>query len=135
MQTLQTEAVINGYEDGSFKPEHTVTRAEWAKIMVDAAGVQVSDNALYFTDMEGHWANQYVNAAKNYLTGFMDGSYRPDQAATREDVTVAMVRLKGYDLTNVDYSKIAEFTDSYSISDYAKGYVASSGSAEFDIRF
>lgn len=121
---LADRGVINGYEDGSFKPEHTVTRAEWAKIMVDAAGVQVSDNALYFTDMEGHWANQYVNAAKNYLTGFMDGSYRPDQAATREDVTVAMVRLKGYDLTNVDYSKIAEFTDSYSISDYAKGYVA-----------
>lgn len=121
---LADRGVINGYEDGSFKPEHTVTRAEWAKIMVDAAGVQVSDNALYFTDMEGHWANQYVNAAKNYLTGFIDGSYRPDQAATREDVTVAMVRLKGYDLTNVDYSKITGFTDSYSISDYAKGYVA-----------
>lgn len=87
--------VINGYEDGSFKPSQTVTRAERAKMMADAAGVQVSDNNVYFTDMANHWANEYVNTAKNYLTGYADGSYRPNQAATREDVTVAMVKLKG----------------------------------------
>lgn len=121
---LADRNVINGYEDGAFKPEKTVSRSEWAKIMVDAAGVQVSDNALYFTDMSGHWANKYVNAAKNYLTGYADGSYRPDQAAVREDVTVAMVRLKGYDLSEVDYSYLNNFRDVDSISNYAKGYVA-----------
>lgn len=121
---LADRGVINGYEDGSFKPNRTVTRAEWAKIMVDAAGVQLSDNAVYFTDMSNHWANKYVNAAKNYLTGYADGSYRPDQAATREDVTVAMVRLKGYDLSEVDYSYLSKFNDVESVSNYAKGYVA-----------
>lgn len=121
---LADRGVINGYEDGSFKPSRTVSRAEWAKIMVDAAGVNVSDNQIYFTDMTNHWANSYVNAAKSYLTGFSDGSYRPDQAATREDVTVAMVKLKGYDLSEVDYSYLSNFTDTVSISNYAKGYVA-----------
>ncbi len=121
---LADRGVINGYEDGSFKPNRTVTRAEWAKIMVDAAGVQIADDALYFTDMSNHWANKYVNAAKNYLTGYADGSYRPDQAATREDVTVAMVRLKGYDLSEVDYSYLSKFNDVDSVSNYAKGYVA-----------
>lgn len=121
---LADRGVINGYEDGSFKPSKTVTRAEWSKIMVDAAGVQVSDDNVYFTDMANHWANEYINAAKNYLTGYTDGSYRPDQAATREDVTVAMVRLKGYDLSEVDYSNLSKFTDVDSISNAAKGYVS-----------
>lgn len=121
---LADRGVINGYEDGSFKPNRTVTRAEWSKIMVDAAGVQVGDDAIYFTDTSNHWANKYVNAAKNYLTGYSDGSYRPDQAATREDVTVAMVRLKGYDLSEVDYSYLSKFDDVESVSNYAKGYVA-----------
>lgn len=121
---LADRGVINGYEDGSFKPSKTVTRAEWSKIMVDAAGVQVSDDNVYFTDMANHWANKYVNAARNYLTGYTDGSYRPNQAATREDVTVAMVRLKGYDLSEVDYSTLSKFTDVDSISNSAKGYVS-----------
>ena len=121
---LADRGVIDGYEDGSFKPESTVTRAEWAKIMVDAAGVAVNDNSVNFTDMSNHWANKYVNAAKNYLTGYTDGSYRPNQAAVREDVTVAMVKLKGYDLSEVDYSNLSKFKDNDSISNYAKVYVS-----------
>ncbi len=121
---LAQRGAINGYDDGSFKPDKAVSRAEWAKIMVDAAGVKVSDNAVYFNDMANHWANAYVNAAKNYLTGYTDGTYRPSQAATREDVTVAMVRLKGYDLSEVDYSNLSKFKDKDSISNYAKGYVS-----------
>lgn len=121
---LADRGVINGYDDGSFKPTKTVSRAEWAKMMVDAAGVLVNDNSVNFTDMSNHWANKYVNAAKNYLTGYKDGSYRPDQAATREDVTVAMVKLKGYDISEVDYSNLSKFKDNDSISNYAKVYVS-----------
>lgn len=121
---LAERGVIKGYEDGSFKPENIVLRSEWAKMMVTAAGLSVNDNGTYFTDTTGHWANSYINTAKNYLTGYSDGSYRPDQAATREDVTVAMVKLKGYDLSDVDYSYLNTFRDVDSISNYAKGYVA-----------
>ena len=121
---LAERGVIDGYDDGSFKPERTVSRAEWAKIMVDAAGVTVNDDGIYFNDMSNHWANKYVNAAMNYLTGYADGSYRPDQTAVREDVTVAMVKLKGYDMSEVDYSVLSNFTDNDSISSYAKAYVA-----------
>lgn len=121
---LAERGVIKGYEDGSFKPENIVLRSEWAKMMVTAAGLSINDNGAYFTDTNGHWANSYINTAKNYLTGYSDGSYRPDQAATREDVTVAMVKLKGYDLSDVDYSYLNTFRDVDSISNYAKGYVA-----------
>lgn len=121
---LAERGVINGYEDGTFKPSKTVSRAEWAKMMVDAAGLTVTDNSVNFNDTRGHWANSYINSAKYYLTGFANGYYRPDQAATREDVTVSMVRIKGYDTADVDFSSLMSFTDLDSISNYAKSYVA-----------
>lgn len=121
---LAERKVINGYDDGSFQPNRTVSRAEWAKMTVDAAGVQTDDNAVYFTDLSAqHWANKYVNAAKQYMTGYRDGTFRPNQAATREDVAVALVLLKGYDISDVDYSNLT-FIDNDTISNYAKAYVA-----------
>lgn len=121
---LVDKGVLEGYDDGSFRPENTVTRAEWAKIMVLAAGLPVNDNNVYFTDMQGHWANMYVNTARDYLSAYTDGTYKPDQAAVREDVTVSMVRLKGYDTSNVDYSYLNQFSDTASISNSLKAYVA-----------
>ena len=53
-----------------------------------------------------------------------DCTFRPDQAAVREDVTLSMVKLKGYDVSNVDYSYLSQFTDTNSISNSLKAYVA-----------
>ena len=121
---LTDRGVINGNEDGSFRPDDTVTRAEWAKIMVLAAGLQTNDNNVYFTDMTNHWANVYVNTAKDYLAAYIDGSFKPDQAAVREDVTVSMVKLKGYDINSVDYTYLNQFADTDSVSNDLKKYVA-----------
>ena len=121
---LTDRGAISGYPDGSYKPNNTVTRAEWAKIMIQAAGLTADDYSVKFADMKGHWAAAYVNAASNYLTAFSDNRYRPDQAVTREDVTMAMVKLKGYDLNEVDYSVLSRFKDVASISNHMKVYVA-----------
>lgn len=121
---LTDRGVINGYSDGSFKPEGTISRAEWAKIMVGAAGIATNDSSVHFKDTEGHWAVPYVNAASEYLTAYSDNTYRPDQAVVREDVTMALVRLKGYSIDNVDYSYLAKFKDQNSISNNVKVYVA-----------
>lgn len=121
---LVNKGVLAGDEDGSFRPDAAVTRAEWAKIMVLAAGLPANDNNIYCYDMSNHWANIYVNTAKDYLAAYTDGTFKPDQAAVREDVTVSMVKLKGYDVNNVDYSYLNRFTDTNSISDSLKTYVA-----------
>ena len=129
---LVDKGVLNGYEDGSFRPDDTVTRAEWAKIMVLAAGLplvygfETPDRYFdsHFWDMHDHWANPYVNAAEDYLAAYGDGSFKPDQAAVREDVTVSMVKLKGYDVSKVDYSYLSRFSDVNSISNSLKAYVA-----------
>lgn len=121
--------VISGYPDGRFLPENQVTRAEFAKIMVCAAGMRVSNtNQTSFTDVYiSDWYCPYIEAAKEYLTGYSTASgmvYRPTTPALREDIAVALVKLKGYDTSVVDESILNMFSDSYSISDSAKKYVA-----------
>ena len=61
---LADRGVLNGNNDGSFKPDVTVSRAEWAKIMVVSANKPLGGDNAEFNDMNGHWANPYVNAAK-----------------------------------------------------------------------
>ena len=93
--------VISGYPDGRFMPENQVTRAEFAKIMVCAAGLQVPSTVqTSFTDVyTGDWYCPYIEAAKDYLTGYSTEAgmvYRPTSPAVREDIAAALVKLKGY---------------------------------------
>lgn len=122
---LVDKNVINGYEDGSFKPDRTVNRGEWAKMMVTAANLDISDTTtVHCSDLTNHWSNRYVNAAINYLPSYNDGTYKPDRMITRDVVTASMVRLKGYDISEVDYAILNQFKDVNSIGNYMKAYVA-----------
>jgi hypothetical protein len=59
------------------------------------------------------------------MTSYENGAaFRPGSPALREDVTVALVKLKGYDTDDVDFSSITKFNDQNSISDSCKKYVA-----------
>lgn len=121
--------VISGYPDGRFIPENQVTRAEFAKIMVCAAGLRVENkNVTSFTDVyTSDWYCPYVECAKDYLTGYSTSTgtiYKPTTPALREDIAVALVKLKGYDISLADESILNMFTDSYSISSSARKYVA-----------
>lgn len=121
--------VISGYPDGRFIPENQVTRAEFAKIMVCAAGLRVTNNnTTSFDDVyTSDWYCPYVECAKDYLTGYSTNIgtiYKPTTPALREDIAVALVKLKGYDISLADESILNMFTDSYSISSSARKYVA-----------
>lgn len=122
--------VLSGYPDGYFRPDRNVTRAEFAKIMTSAAGIQITQPAYSsFDDVRtGDWYSPYVEAAKYYLSGYetyYGYYYMPNDMALREDIAVAMVKLKGYDTTGYDLSVLqAMFTDWQSISSDARKYVA-----------
>lgn len=122
--------VLDGYPDGRFYPENMVTRAEFAKIMTVTAGLSIYTYVeKYFNDTAASdWYTPYINAAKSYLSGYTtaDGNYYyPNQPALREDIAVALVKLKGYDTAGADESVLTTmFTDTDSISSEAKKYVA-----------
>ena len=126
---LTDKNIINGYDDGSFGPNHTVTRAEWAKMMVSALDIPIKqpDSNDVYDLSSGDWFYLYVCSSKQYMNFYtIDGKkyFKPNQTASREDVTVSLVKMKGYDVENTDYSYLNKFNDLDSISNNLKKYVS-----------
>lgn len=122
--------VVSGYPNGNFYPDNNVTRAEFARIMTSASGLKISTPTQRdFSDVATDaWYAPYIHAAYPYLSGYQiyGGSYyKPDTPALREDIAVALVKLKGYDTLGADESLLTTmFTDASSISGDARKYVA-----------
>lgn len=100
--TLIEAGVISGYPDGTFKPENSITRAEASKIVVLATGVTegaitAAAETADFSDMEGHWAADYVAyaAAEGILNGYPDGTFKPDNNVTYYEITKMLVASTG----------------------------------------
>lgn len=127
---MSERGVLNGYPDGNFYPESKVTRAEFAKIMTLAASVPVTHPAANpYADIDKDaWHAPYIQAAKPYMNYYLSGGlsvFRPDSPALREDIAVALVRLKGYSVMTADETVLTHmFSDATSISANAKKYIA-----------
>ena len=98
---LVNRGVINGYEDGTFKPDDTITRAEFAKIiMVSELGDANISSSLVanFSDTQGHWANRYIAAAVNagIINGYPEGTFKPDNTVTYAEAVKMVVCALGY---------------------------------------
>lgn len=86
---------ILGYPDDSFKPQRSLTRAELAAIIARLINGGHTDLRASYTDVpQGHWASGYIRIASDngIFTGYEDGSFRPDQAITREELAAVMAR-------------------------------------------
>lgn len=126
---MSSLGIINGYDDGTFRPSATVSRAEFAKMMVLTLNLDTSNppSTPYFIDVNtSDWEYKYVEAAKGYLTGFTSAQgmkFKSDTNAVREDMAVAIVR--GLDLTvDSDNSVLSGYSDQGDISENLKPYVA-----------
>ena len=91
VSTLSSMQIINGYTDGSFRPNQNITRAELASIIARFAELK-NTSGVYFTDIGGHWAadNICLAAANGWITGYADGSFKPNRPVTRAE-TVTMI--------------------------------------------
>ncbi|MGE6228489.1 cadherin-like beta sandwich domain-containing protein [Paenibacillus chitinolyticus] len=89
--------LMDGYPDGNFNPERILTRAEMATILVKLKQLPAVQGTSAFTDVQGHWAAENIRKAEKagLLTGFEDGSFRPDQALTRAQAVVIFNKLLG----------------------------------------
>ena len=87
ISTLSNADIISGYPDGTFRPNAPITRAEFATIAARFSEV-VYNGGNSFTDVpENHWAARFISMAEHlgWITGYPDGSFRPNQAITRAE--------------------------------------------------
>ena len=93
VSTLTNAGIIDGYEDGTFKPDGNITRAEFATIAVRFFEATYDGGDL-FSDIAGHWAQDYINEAANagIVDGYPDGTFRPQQYITRAEAMTMVNR-------------------------------------------
>jgi len=99
---LKAVGVMEGYPDGTFKPEGEITRAEFAKIAVVAMGLgnaaEASKGVTKFGDVTAsHWASGYINLAVNrgLVAGYPDGTYKPEGKLTNAEAITILCRMIG----------------------------------------
>ena len=116
------EGFVNGYPDGTFKPDHAVTRAEFAVMLARALKLEGEGVPLDFQDHEtiGAWAEQAIAQAvgAGIVSGYADGTFRADTPITRVEMAVMLARAIGADLTVTERTS---FVDDENIPELGEG--------------
>ena len=117
--------MVNGYGEGIFKPNQTMTRAEFTKIIVSGLNLPDTEQQLSFADNDqiAEWAVPYVEqaVAANVITGYTDNTFGPSKNITRAEMAVMVVKALGLE---VQENAELTFADAEQIPAYAKPYIA-----------
>ncbi|EFM10886.1 S-layer domain protein [Paenibacillus curdlanolyticus YK9] len=92
---LANRLIINGIGNGLFAPNRTATRAEFSSILVQAFGLYGNANALTYSDTNADaWYGESLALAggSGLITGYTDGTFRPNATITREEAMVILAR-------------------------------------------
>lgn len=124
--------LVNGYNDGTFRPEKPVTRAEFVTLLARAAGFGKPDDApLPFTDKENipQWAIAGVAGAleRGIVKGYDDGRFHGERSITRAEIAVMLSR--ALQLPVAREGTLDTFLDRSVIPDWSAGSVASAKAA------
>lgn len=133
LKTAESRPYIKGDADGTFKPNGTITRAEAAAIIARLSGID--ENKAYeskFGDVQSDkWYANYINfaAQKGYITGYADGTFKPDNTITRAEMAVIAGKYIGItpghhpEFSDVKFDFWAgEYIDAMSLKGLIKGY-------------
>lgn len=110
-QVVKAAEIMVGDSSGNLNLDSTVTRAEYAKMLVCAStskdSVAGTSNSSPFKDVPyTHWAASYIKTAvqQGWLSGYLDGSYKPNKTVTLEEAVTGVLKLLGYSTTDLSGS-------------------------------
>ncbi|WP_270506135.1 IdeS/Mac family cysteine endopeptidase [Paraclostridium sordellii] len=114
---------VNGYEDGTFRPDNSITRAEFVKLVNKYFGFNNKED-IKFSDINTNdwYYNDICIASKaGYINGYEDKTFKPNKTITREEVSKILISIKNKQ-DNV-YDKLNKYADKNKVSNWAKPYV------------
>ena len=96
VSTLSGMGIITGYPDGTFRPNANITRAEFATLLSRFTEAKTA-SAASFTDTASHWARNAIEtaSANGWVTGYPDGTFRPNNSITRAEAMTMINRMLG----------------------------------------
>ena len=121
IEYVYDHSLMNGYPEGIFAPENSITRAEFATVMSKFMELgEDSAAADKFSDVDGHWAKGFIGAlySREIVNGVSDIEFAPDANVTRQEIATILAR--AFKLTE----KSADvFADNASIAEWASDFV------------
>lgn len=104
VEAIQALGIMTGDSSGNLNLSAPVTRAEFVTMMTAASSYKDSigegSGVSLFKDVKsGYWASEYIKLAveQGWMTGYVDGTFRPDNQITLEEACTALLKLLGYD--------------------------------------
>lgn len=104
LQTVRALGIMTGDSRGDMNLGSSVTRAEFASMLTaassykDTISSEGSGYSLFRDVKSSHWASEYIRLAveQGWMTGYTDGTFRPDETVTLEEACSALLQLLGY---------------------------------------
>ena len=118
------KGIVAGYPDGTFRPDHPITRAEFTVMLVSALQLEGTGAPLPFTDRDqiGPWAAREIGLAvqAGIVRGYEDGTFRPDAPIIRAEMAVMVAHALKLPIAE---DAVTGFADDEAIPRWAKGAV------------
>jgi len=121
---LVASGAVGGYPDGTFKPDQTISRAEFATMLVKAFQLPAK-NGKVFDDTANHWGREFIAtaAAHGIVSGYSGTAFGPDDSITREQMAVMIAKAANLQASS---SQPMSFKDQEQISSWAAEAVSAS---------
>ncbi|MBQ8808437.1 MAG: S-layer homology domain-containing protein, partial [Clostridia bacterium] len=132
IEALASRGIINGKNESNFEPNSTMTRAEFATIIVRGLGLPEKSNSVFRDVTTNDWFYSYVNTAYSYgiIKGVSEGVFEPEGTVSREEAAVMVARAARLCGMNTDMDALlirdvlAQFFDYVNASDWSQSSLA-----------
>lgn len=120
IEEFSTKGYINGYEDGNFNPDKSMTRAEFVKIINKFFGFTQGTDVAFKDISKDLWSYNDISIAvkEGYINGYSDNTFKPDGLITREEASKIISTI-----TKLSGDGILSYNDKDQIGDWAKAHV------------
>lgn len=123
IELLAAKFIVQGRSEMNFDPNGMLTRAETAALLVRAIGIPLNNTEFSFSDVDGKWYEADVIAAEQVglIKGYSDGTFRPNNRVTREELAVMLTRAIAYANPSLQTAnRVLALEDVESISSWAE---------------
>jgi hypothetical protein len=129
IQSFVDNGYVQGYPNGTFKPDNDITRAEFMTIANKAFGFTEKAEISYTDVKAGSWYADTVAIAKaaGYINGYPNGTMKPDAPITREEAAVIVAKI---DALTSNETAANTFTDGADLAAWSKGSIGACADAK-----
>jgi parallel beta-helix repeat protein len=136
IQALASQGIIAGFQDGTFKPNDPVTRAQFAAIVLKAFNPAARNPATTFSDVRSNfWGFAAIQSASRggFMAGFPGGTFKPEQRIPKVQALVALSN--GLEFGAGDASVLSRFQDAASIPSWAASPIAAATQRQIVVNY